>query len=87
MKGPVFNLTMIDVAGTDVTNVGTVDLTGFPALFSVGNGRLNMSAGCVSGNCTFTFETNDYFIDALDIHDQWKGNQDLFFSKAFPNKL
>ncbi|MDB0047793.1 hypothetical protein N9F21_04115, partial [Porticoccaceae bacterium] len=65
MQGPVFNLTTNGTAGTDVTNDGAVDSTGLPSLFSVGNGRLDMSGSCVSGACTFNFETNDNFIDAL----------------------
>lgn len=83
MQGPIFNLTASDMALTDVTNVGAKDFTGWPALFSVGNGVLNIDASCVSGSCTFTFETNDHFVDALDIHDRWQGNQDLPFSQAF----
>ncbi len=83
MQGPVFNLTASDMALIDVTNVGARDFTGWPALFSVGNGVLSMDASCVSGSCIFTFETNDHFVDALDIHDRWQGNQDLPFSQAF----
>lgn len=83
MQGPIFNLSASDMTLTDVTNVGAKDFTGWPALFSVGNGVLNMDASCVSGSCTFTFETNDHFVDALDIYDRWQGNQDLPFSQAF----
>lgn len=44
------------------------------------NDILNMDANCGNGSCTFNFETNDHFIDALDIDDRWKGNQYVPFS-------
>ncbi len=85
MQGPVFNRTHNDVAHTNVTDIGEVDFTGTGALFSVGDGRLNMSATCARGSCSFTFETNDYFIDALDRYDRWQGNQDIpLISNPFP---
>ena len=74
-QGPVYNLTASGTAFTDVTDDD--------GLFVVGNGILEMDASCVSGECTFTFQTNDEFIDALDIYDQWPGNQDLPFSQPF----
>jgi len=80
---PIFNFNANERIGIDVTNVGAVDYTGWPALFSVGNSTLNMSANCIKGNCTFIFETRDYFIDALDIHDEWEGNQELIFSSPY----
>ncbi|MCL1052239.1 RHS domain-containing protein, partial [Shewanella abyssi] len=84
MQGPVFNVNVLDYSATDVTNVGTVDFTGYPDLFSVGNGELKMEAACAEGSCSFTFETNDWFIDALDINDDWSGNQDVPFSSPYP---
>ncbi|WNO11239.1 SpvB/TcaC N-terminal domain-containing protein [Teredinibacter sp. KSP-S5-2] len=83
LNGPIYNLKASDRVLRNVTNDGAKDFTGKPALFSLGDGWLNMSASCSSGNCTFNFSTSDMFVDALDINDQWRGNQDLPFSQPY----
>lgn len=83
MGSPVNNSTRNAVAIVDVTKVGARDITPWPALFSVGNSRLEMNANCIGGACTFNYQVNDRFIDALDIHDQWRGNQDVPGAKPY----
>ncbi|MEC9358333.1 MAG: hypothetical protein VX836_10760, partial [Pseudomonadota bacterium] len=80
----IFNLNVTSFSVTDVTSIGSVDFTGLPALFSVGNSITEMNAGCTGGVCQFDFRVNDNFIDALDIYDRWKGNQDIPFSSPYP---
>jgi len=76
-----------DLADIDVTNVGEYDLIGYlpdwPALFALGNGRIERSATCQANTCHFTFSYRDTFIDALDVKDQWEGNQDLWGSTPY----
>ncbi|WP_428737712.1 RHS repeat-associated core domain-containing protein [Sulfurimonas sp.] len=53
------------------------DLTNIPELFSLGNGSIFAETYCNNGLCLMHFYIRDAFTDALDIHDQWQGNQDI----------
>ncbi len=57
--------------------VNKVNFTGNEELFSIGDSHLVTKAYCTNGKCLISYNINDAFIDALDIHDSWSGNQDI----------
>ncbi|MGH1351737.1 MAG: hypothetical protein ACRBBN_13170 [Methyloligellaceae bacterium] len=75
-KDPIVKNT--EIAHTNVTNDGSQEAySPWPSLFSVGDNKLKMEGQCNETSCEFKFSLEDDFVDALDIHDQFRGNQDI----------
>jgi len=60
-----------------------VNFTGNEELFSIGDSSLVTKAYCTNGRCLISYNINDAFIDALDIHDSWSGNQDIPLARPY----
>jgi len=60
------------------TKTDKINFTKNKDLFSLGDSHLKTSALCSGGKCLISYEINDAFIDAKDIHDTTPGNQDYW---------